>query len=144
MGYSRIQEKEFRVDPVLGQLEHAASGGVAFYIGRVRGSDGRRTVETLEYQAYGPMAQSELEKVRAQAVERFGLLDAIFIHRVGRFGPGEPVLLVALSAKHRQEAFEALPHVLDRLKADVPIWKKEEGSEGEAWLLGKENRRVSP
>jgi molybdopterin synthase catalytic subunit len=144
MGYARIQTEPFRLDDVLRELRQDRVGGVTFYVGTVRGDDDGRTVGALTYEAYPEMAQSTLEELRAETVERFGLVDAIVIHRTGRLPAGEPILLVALAGAHRGETFDAVRHLMDRLKAVVPIWKREEGSGGPQWILGPERRRSAP
>lgn len=144
MGYTRIQTQRFSLDEALASLTTASTGGVAFYVGTVRARDEGRNVAALHYEAYPEMAESILEQLRQETIERFGLLDAIVIHRTGRIPAGEPVLLVALAGRHRAETFDAVRHLMDRLKEVVPIWKKEEGDAGATWILGEERRRASP
>ena len=144
MGYARIQEAPFELDRVLSELHDPRSGGVTFYVGRVRGEEPGRRIEVLEYEAYPEMAQRSLEALRADVIQRFHLVDAIVIHRTGRLPAGTPILVVALAGRHRAETFDAVRYFMDRLKEFVPIWKKEEGSEGATWILGAEDRRVKP
>ncbi len=144
MGYARIQELPFSLDQVLGDLRHDETGGVTFYVGTVRRREGSTTVEALEYEAFPEMALSTLEALRQETVRRFGLVDAVVVHRTGRLVAGEPILLVALAGAHRTETFDAVRFFMDRLKEIVPIWKKEESVQGSAWILGSSNRRVPP
>lgn len=144
MGYARLQAAPFRVDEVLSELVNPKTGGVALYVGTVRGEDGSLRVDQLEYEAFPEMAERSLEALRQETVRKFDLLDAIVIHRVGRLRPGDPILVVALAGRHREETFEAVRYFMDQLKKSIPIWKKEHGSEGGTWILGAENRRVKP
>lgn len=142
MGYSRIQGGPFSLDAVLAELAHPGAGGVSFYVGTVRGEEGGAPVAALHYEAFPEMAAPELERLRQETVARFGLLDAIVIHRTGRIAAKEPILLVALSGAHRAETFQAVAHFMDELKRRVPIWKLEETPQRETWILGSENRRL--
>jgi len=144
MGYARLQTEPFTLDSVLKELAQDRVGGVTFYVGTVRRSDDERTVDALTYEAYPEMAQAALDDLRKETISRFGLVDATVIHRTGRLSAGEPILLVALAGAHRAETFDAVRHFMDRLKTLVPIWKREEGSEGEHWILGPERRRARP
>lgn len=142
MGWTRIQTERFNVDDVLAELSDPRAGGVTSYVGSVRGDDDGRPVDALEYEAFPEMAERELERLRQETLTRFRLLDAIVIHRTGRLAPGEPILLVALSGRHRAETFQAVAHFMDELKQRIPIWKREHGQRSETWILGAENRRV--
>ena len=95
-----------------------------------------RDVERLEYEAYAEMAEPRIEAILREAIERHGLCAAAAEHRVGTVPLSEPSVLVAVSAPHRGEAFAAAREVIDRIKAEAPIWKKEiEGGE-ERWVEG--------
>lgn len=142
MGYVRLQKEPFSIDAALRELTGPTTGGVTLYVGTVRGHDRGTVVDALHYEAFPEMAQQELERLRRETVKRFGLVDALVIHRLGRLRPGEPILLVGLSGTHRKETFGALDHFMDRLKQIVPIWKQQETPKGRAWILGAEHRRV--
>ncbi|HEY2600679.1 MAG TPA: molybdenum cofactor biosynthesis protein MoaE [Thermoleophilaceae bacterium] len=95
-----------------------------------------REVEKLEYEAYAEMAEAKMAAIVAEAVERHGLCAAAAEHRVGDVPLSEPSVAVAVSAAHRGEAFAGAREIIDRLKAEAPIWKKEvEGGEGR-WVEG--------
>lgn len=109
-------------------------GGVVTFVGAVRDQTKGRPVTKLEYEAYASMAQKVLARLGADAAERWpGLLSAI-AHRVGTLFPGEPAVVIATSAPHRAEAFAACQYLLERLKAEAPIWKKEHFVDGEVWV----------
>jgi len=90
----------------------------------------------LEYSAYPEMAVSEMQRIEAQARERFGVERLALVHRTGRLEIGEASVGVAVAAAHRAEAFDACRFVIDTLKSLVPIWKKEVFEGGEVWIEG--------
>ena len=96
-----------------------------------------REVERLEYEAYAEMARSGCSRSRAAAVERHGLCAAAVEHRVGAVPLSEPSVAVAVSAAHRGEAFAGAREIIDRVKAEAPIWKKEIEGGGERWVEGR-------
>jgi molybdopterin synthase catalytic subunit len=97
-----------------------------------------REVERLEYESYAEMAEQRMGAIAAEAVERHGLCAAAVEHRVGAVPLSEPSVIVAVSAPHRGDAFAGAREIIDRVKAEAPIWKKEiEGSE-ERWVEGVE------
>jgi molybdopterin converting factor subunit 1 len=99
-----------------------------------------REVERLEYDAYTEMAEERMAAIAAEALERHGLCAVAVEHRVGVVALSEPSVIVAASAPHRGEAFAGAREIIDRVKAEAPIWKKEiEGGE-ERWVEGTEPR----
>jgi MoaE-MoaD fusion protein len=100
---------------------------------------GRRTLY-LVYEAYEPMAQSELEKLGAQAHERFDIAHIGIVHRTGRLEIGETSVVISVGAPHRRAAFEACEWAIRELKRTVPIWKKEVFEDGEVWVEGEAER----
>lgn len=143
MGYARLQTEPFSVESILDELRDRRAGGVAFYVGTVRGEEEGQPIVALTYEAYPEMAEATLENLRRESIERFALVDAIVVHRAGRLAAGEPILVVAMAGEHRTEAFDALRHFMDRLKEVVPIWKREEGPSGNQWILGPDRRSAS-
>ncbi len=96
-----------------------------------------REVDALDYEAYAEMAQAQIEEVLRRCVERHGLRAAAAEHRTGRVELGEPSVIVAVSAGHREEAFAGAREAIDEIKARAPIWKREERGEGEGgWVPG--------
>ena len=94
---------------------------------------GRRTLY-LVYEAYDPMALSEMKKLGAQAHQKFGIAHIGIVHRTGRLEIGETSVVIAVSAPHRRAAFEACEWAIRELKRTVPIWKKEVFEDGEVWV----------
>jgi len=97
---------------------------------------GRRTLY-LVYEAYAPMAISELQKLAAQAHEKFDIAHIGIVHRTGRLEIGETSVVISVSAPHRRAAFEACEWAIRELKRTVPIWKKEIFEDGEVWVEGE-------
>jgi molybdopterin synthase catalytic subunit len=91
-----------------------------------------REVPELQYEAYAPMAEAKIAEIVAAAIERHGLCAAAAEHRVGAVALSEPSVIVAASAPHRDAAFAGAREIIDEIKANVPIWKKEEGE----WVKG--------
>ena len=113
------------------------SGAVLLFEGCARNHHDGRAVEELAYEAFAPMAQAELERIRAEALRRFGLVRCLIHHRLGPVPVGEAAVAIALSGAHRQEAFQAVAWIMDRIKESVPIWKRERYIGGEAgWVEG--------
>lgn len=99
---------------------------------------GRRTLY-LVYEAYGPMALSEMKRLGAQAREKFEIAHIGIVHRTGRLEIGETSVVISVSAPHRRAAFEACEWAIRELKRTVPIWKKEVFEDGEVWVEGQES-----
>jgi len=106
------------------------SGAVVLFLGTVREmTNGRRTT-ALDYEGFGPMAESKLAEIEAEACRRWTLDRVAIAHRLGRLELGEVSVAVAVSSPHRAEAFEAARYMIDTLKQTVPIWKKENWHDG--------------
>src|SRR5688500_15604040 len=97
---------------------------------------GRRTLY-LVYEAYEPMALSEMKRLGAQAHEKFEIAHIGIVHRTGRLEIGETSVVISVSAPHRRAAFEACEWAIRELKRTVPIWKKEVFEDGEVWVVGE-------
>jgi molybdopterin synthase catalytic subunit len=88
----------------------------------------------ISFEAYGSMALAEMRKLREEAINRFGLLDARIVHRVTTVKAGDNIVFIAAGAEHRAAAFDACRWMIDELKQCLPIWKKEVTPEGESWV----------
>ena len=120
---------------LLTEVANAAAGASVLFLGTTRGiTDGVET-HALEYEAHEPMAAASLQALREEALRRFTLLDCRIEHRLGVVAVGEASVAIATSAVHRREAFAAAEWLMERIKADVPIWKCEVGADGSrAWV----------
>jgi len=103
---------------------------------------GRRTLY-LVYEAYGPMASSEMKRLGEQAHEKFDIAHLGIVHRTGRLEIGQTSVVICVSAPHRRAAFEACEWAIRELKRTVPIWKKEVFADGEVWVEGSEPPAVA-
>lgn len=112
------------------------AGAVVLFEGCARDHHEDRAVEGLAYEAFVPMAEAELERLRQEAIRRFGLEGCLIHHRTGPVPLTEAAVVVATASAHRREAFEAAAWLMDRIKESVPIWKRERYHEGEAWIEG--------
>jgi molybdopterin synthase catalytic subunit len=91
----------------------------------------------MELEAYEDVAVRELEKIAAEATEKFRLLHVDVIHRIGRLVVGENILIILVSARHREEAYGGSRYIIEAIKAGVPIWKKELTKDGGRWVPGE-------
>jgi MoaE-MoaD fusion protein len=122
----RVTEEPLALDPLLTLVRDPRAGAVVTFMGVTR------EVQLLEYEAYAEMAERQMAEIVADAIERHGLCAAAAEHRVGTVPLAEPSVAVAVSAPHRGEAFAGAREIIDRIKSEAPIWKKEEGQ----WVRG--------
>lgn len=121
---------------VVRQAESRRYGAVVTFSGNVRDHAQGKRVVAIEYTAYAPLAQAELERIARDAEERDECSCAI-AHRLGPIPIGEPSVFIAVGARHRAEAFDICRRVIDTIKLNVPIWKKETYDDGEVWIEGE-------
>ena len=112
------------------------NGAVVTFCGVVRNHSGETSTDFLVYDAYKEMAEKKMSEIGEQAKKQCNIEDVAILHRIGRLEIGEISVLIAVASPHRAEAFEACRYVIDKLKETVPIWKKEVGENGEAWVEG--------
>ena len=109
-------------------------GGQVVFSGAVRNNTKGRKVSHLEYESYIPMAEKELEKIIVRAQANWPIVKIAIHHRIGTLQIGDLAVVVAVSAAHRGAAFESCMFIIDELKKEVPIWKKECFEDGEEWV----------
>jgi molybdopterin synthase catalytic subunit len=110
-------------------------GAHGWFVGVTRRTTDQRVTNTLAYEAHRPMAIRELEKLAEAALERFSLCRIVIVHRLGEVPVGEASVVVGCSSGHRPQTFQALAWVMDTLKREVPIWKRETYVDGTAeWV----------
>lgn len=131
---SRLSSSPLSLAKVLASVEHRGAGGVATFTGNVREQSRGKQVQWLEYEAYPPMAVAKMDAIAAAIVAEIPGTRVAIAHRVGRLEIGEAAVVIAASAPHRAEAFAACREAIERLKQDVPIWKKEVDSTGAEWI----------
>jgi molybdopterin synthase catalytic subunit len=116
-------------------LDRPEAGALVVFEGRVRRENQGRQVVELEYEATEKLAVAEGEAILREARERFAIMDACCVHRVGLLAIGDLAVWIGVLAAHRDAAYEANRYIIEQLKARVPIWKKERYADGEAnWL----------
>jgi molybdopterin converting factor subunit 1 len=126
----RVTEEPLSLEALSERVKDPRAGAIVSFQGMTR------DVERLEYEAYAEMAEEKLAAIAAEAVSRHGLCAAAVEHRVGEVPLSQPSVIVAASAPHRDEAFAGAREIIDRAKAEAPIWKREvEGGEGR-WVEG--------
>lgn len=132
----RLQHEDFSQDEEVSALRAGSNmmGGIATFTGCARDFSEGRKVTRISFDAYGSMAVAEMNRLRDEAIKRFGLLDARIVHRIGVVGPGEQIVFIAAGAEHRAPALQACQWLIDELKRRVPIWKKEITPQGDAWV----------
>ena len=123
-------------------LANADAGACLTFEGRVRNRNAGRAVQRLDYQAYAPLAEGEGNRILAEAGQRFAIVDAQCVHRIGSLAIGDLAVWVGVSAGHRDAAFAACRYIIDEVKQRVPIWKNEHYVDGESGWLHPDNTPV--
>ena len=139
----RLSETPIAPATLARELAHTSAGACVTFEGWVRDRNDGRAVLRLGYQAYAPLANNEGQRIVAEAREKFAILDARCVHRVGTLEIGELAVWVGISAAHRGAAFDACRYVIDEVKKRVPIWKNERYADGESGWLHPDNTPVS-
>lgn len=126
----RVTTEPLGLDPLVARVADPGAGAVVTFLGVTR------QVAELDYEAYVPMAERQMEQIVQEAIERHGLCAAAAEHRVGVVPLSEASVVIAVSAPHRAEAFAGARDIIDQIKQRAPIWKKEEGE----WVDGHHPR----
>lgn len=133
----RVSEAPIDAGALIRWATTPRSGGIASFVGTVRNhAPGKEEVTRLEYEAYTEHVEGVITDVAAEALDRWPIDRVAAHHRVGSLDVGEIAVAVAVSAAHREEAFEAARYVIDEVKARAPIWKKEHWPGGAEWVAG--------
>lgn len=130
----RVQDAPLSLQEAIDAVSSEKHGGLVTFTGAVRDHSKGKQVSKLEYEAYAPMAEKKLREIADEARAQWPGIQVAVLHRVGTLFPGDLAVVIAVSAPHRKEAFRACEQVIDRLKEDVPIWKKEFAEDGEVWV----------
>jgi molybdopterin synthase catalytic subunit len=138
-----LRAEALSMDEALAHVKHAGAGALCVFLGTVRDHNVGRVVVRLEYEAYETMAVAEMKRIAEELmVETPGVRLAV-LHRTGSLGVGEVAVVCAASAPHRGEAYAACRALIDRVKARVPIWKREHGDDGASWVGWEDARCAS-
>ena len=123
--YAKVQSDPISLDSINLLIGRENSGALVFFEGIVRRRTGEIEIDSLFYESYKEMAESNMLEILQKAINKYSLIDAIAIHRIGMIMPGEPSVIVAAWSEHRDEAFKACREIIDEIKGKVPIWKKD-------------------
>jgi len=132
----RIQAQDFDAGAEIAALRRGNPkvGAVASFIGVCRDANEGDTVSTMTLEHYPGMTEKAIGKIVDEAKERWKVMDALVVHRVGTLKPADQIVLVVVTGAHRGEAFAACEFIMDYLKTRAPFWKKEETSRGARWV----------
>ncbi len=132
----RIQQDPFSLDREIARLKESSSsiGAVVTFLGTTRDISYGKQVAQLDFVHYPGMAEKKLAEIRERAIKEYGVIEVSIVHRIGTLPVGENIVLIAVAAGHRDEAFNACRFCIDELKRTAPIWKKETTSDGDVWV----------
>ncbi len=130
----KISDKALDIQACIDWVSTPECGGIDVFIGTVRNATKGKAVTRLEFEAYEAMALSEMKKIAEQVLAKWPVQRIAIHHRVGVLAIGEIPVVIAVSAAHRDAAFDACRYAIDTLKQTVPIWKKEVFEDGEVWV----------
>ena len=130
----RLTDRPIAIDDLLAAVADPKAGAIVLFVGMTRDHNEGRVVERLEYEAYAGMAEREIERIAAEARERWPIAQVAVVHRTGVVPIGMASVAIAVSSAHRGDAFAAARFAIDRLKEVVPIWKKEFFEGGAVWI----------
>ncbi len=136
MAEARIEAAVIDTAALEAQVADAANGAVCTFIGQVRRNSRGREVAYLEYNAYVPLAQKQMQRLAEEAETRWNC-QVVMQHRIGRLELGEASIVICVGSPHRAAAFEACRWCIDTLKETVPIWKREVCPDGAFWIEGE-------
>ena len=136
-----IQTGDFDLGAELAELRagSAKAGALVSFVGLVRDFIGAGKIDNITLEHYPGMSEKALEKISAEANQRWRLLGVRIIHRVGTLLPNEQIVLVATASEHRSDAFAACEFIMDYLKTSAPFWKREQTAQGTEWLGTKDS-----
>ena len=131
----QIVEGPIVAEEVIRRVEAPGNGAICVFYGVVRDHalSGKAT-RFLDYEAYAEMAVAKMAEIAGEIGRRWGIEHVAMTHRIGRLAIGEASVVIAVGTPHRKQSFEACEYAIDRLKVEVPVWKKEIGPAGEEWV----------
>lgn len=142
----RVQAQDFDIKAEIDRLTAGRTdiGAIVTFTGTVRGEVKGQPITSMLLEHYPGMTEAELERVEAQARQRWPLQATTIIHRTGELQPGDNIVLVITASAHRHAAFEAAAFLMDYLKSNAPFWKKEMLAEGESrWVDARDTDEVA-
>ena len=132
----KVQEEDFDIGAEISRMTEGNTeiGGLASFVGLVRDYAGNEKITSMTLEHYPGMTEKALAGIVSAAMQRWELIDALVIHRVGKLKPQDQIVLVAVASKHRGESFAACEFIMDYLKSEAPFWKKEQTPQGARWV----------
>jgi molybdopterin synthase catalytic subunit len=135
-----VRPEPLSLDEALAQVNHPGAGGICTFLGVVRDHNDGLPITLLEYEAYASMAVSEMGRIMDQIQGEIPGVRLAAQHRTGALRVGDTAVVCVASAPHRDEAFRACRLLIDRIKAQVPVWKREHGPDGPYWVGWRDAR----
>jgi molybdopterin synthase catalytic subunit len=135
--HCEIVRSRIPTEQILEQIKQAEDGAVVVFEGIVRNHTRNRRTLFLDYEAYEPMALSQMNSLAEKALANYRIREIAIVHRLGRLEIGETSVLIVVASAHRAAAFDACRYAIDTLKRTVPIWKKEHFADGAVWADGE-------
>lgn len=132
----KVTSEPLSIDEAYTAVRRENCGAVALFVGTVRDHHDGKTVVSISYSAFKEMAEKEFAKIAAEAESRWKIGSVYIAHRTGKLEIGDASVVIAVSAPHRDEAFQACRHAIEALKKIAPIWKEEFYETGKAWVSG--------
>lgn len=139
-----VTTKSLNTDALVKRVAFSGAGAIITFIGVVRDNSKGKSVRYLEYEAYPEMAEQNLHELIAEVKERWSDVRVAIAHRIGKIKIGEASLVIAVAAPHRPEAYQASRYTIERIKAVLPVWKKEFATDGESWVEGPIAGEIPP
>ena len=130
----KLTEQPLDVSGLINAARRAHAGALAVFIGTIRDHAQNRAVTAIDYSAYESMAEAVLQTIEEECAKQWPDVYVLCHHRVGHLVVGDDAVVIVASSPHRSEAFEACRHVIERIKEDCPIWKKEWDEQGASWV----------
>jgi molybdopterin synthase catalytic subunit len=143
MAYARLLKEPIDVAVLQARVHTNECGGYVTFVGDVRNNASGKTVLSLSYEAYEPLAQRELLRLACEAEDGFNTICAVE-HRLGPIPIGETAVAIVVGSAHRAQAFEACRWLIDTIKATVPIWKLETYEDASVWIEGDQSIKTDP
>lgn len=134
MSLFAVRDIPIRVEEALDAVRADEVGGICIFIGTVRSHNEGKAITLLEYQAYESMAEKQMAKIAAEIARTLPGVRLAALHRVGTLSIGETAVICVAASAHRGDAFRACRLLIDRIKEDVPVWKREHGPDGPYWV----------
>lgn len=131
-----VEGASINPEELRGMVSKDGCGSIVSFVGITRGKEGRHDVHSLEFDAWGEKLPSVLESIAERAISDFGVSSVVIAHRTGTVLPGETIVCIHVGSEHRREGFQACSWLIDELKGQAPLWKKETRSDGVEWKGG--------